>query len=130
MLPAARMLTVVLASCRAAIWTGASLHRLLQDYQLLYLHHAGKLDGSSFYLLLQDYQLLYLHHAGQLFGWELFATFILVSTVFAVAIGKPNFGVAGPFIVGVALWASALCSEFHYKNSQSLHALMYKQTAR
>lgn len=47
---------------------------------------------------------------GQLFGWELFSTFILVSTVFAVAIGKPNFGIAGPFIVGVALWAMALCS--------------------
>lgn len=31
-------------------------------------------------------------YAGQLFGWELVISFILVSTVYACAIGSPNFG--------------------------------------
>lgn len=30
--------------------------------------------------------------AGQLFGWEFIISFILVSTVYACAIGAPNFG--------------------------------------
>ena len=30
--------------------------------------------------------------AGMLFGWEFFISFILVSTVYAVAIGEPTFG--------------------------------------
>jgi hypothetical protein len=29
---------------------------------------------------------------GQLFGWEFFNSFILVSVVYAVAIGSPSFG--------------------------------------
>ena len=32
-------------------------------------------------------------------------TFVLVSVVYAVAIGKPSFGVVGPFAVGLALFA-------------------------
>ncbi len=32
-------------------------------------------------------------------------TFVLVSVVYAVAIGEPNFGVMGPFAVGLALFA-------------------------
>ena len=32
-------------------------------------------------------------------------TFVLVSTVYAVAIGEPSFGVMGPFVVGLALFA-------------------------
>ena len=32
-------------------------------------------------------------------------TFVLVSTVYAVAIGEPSFGVVGPFAVGLALFA-------------------------
>lgn len=43
----------------------------------------------------------------QAFGWELIFTFILVSTVYAVAIGKPSFGNVGPLIVGLALYACA-----------------------
>lgn len=31
---------------------------------------------------------------------------MLVSTVYAVAVSKPNFGVIGPFAVGISLWAS------------------------
>ena len=38
-------------------------------------------------------------------------TFILISVVFAVAVGKPNFGVVGPYIVGVSLWAMAMCGK-------------------
>ena len=34
-------------------------------------------------------------------------TFILVSTVYAVAIGKPNFGNVGPLIIGLSLYACA-----------------------
>lgn len=32
-------------------------------------------------------------------------TFVLVSVVYAVAIGEPNFGIMGPFAVGLALFA-------------------------
>lgn len=45
------------------------------------------------------------HCVGQLFGWETVMTFVLVSTVYAVAIGEPSFGVMGPFAVGLALFA-------------------------
>lgn len=44
------------------------------------------------------HSLLYKHYilgcvtAGQLFGWEFILSFILVSTVYACAIGAPNFG--------------------------------------
>lgn len=40
-----------------------------------------------------------------LFGWETVMTFVLVSTVYAVAIGEPSFGVVGPFAVGLSLFA-------------------------
>ena len=40
-----------------------------------------------------------------LFGWETVMTFVLVSVVYAVAIGEPSFGVMGPFAVGLALFA-------------------------
>ena len=38
-----------------------------------------------------------------LFGWELILAFILVSTVYACAIGAPNFGNIAPLAVGVSL---------------------------
>ena len=40
-----------------------------------------------------------------LFGWETVMTFVLVSVVYAVAIGEPQFGVVGPFAVGLSLFA-------------------------
>lgn len=40
---------------------------------------------------------------GQLFGWEFILSFILVSTVYACAIGAPNFGNIAPMAVGVSL---------------------------
>ncbi|KAK9804652.1 hypothetical protein WJX73_004701 [Symbiochloris irregularis] len=42
---------------------------------------------------------------GQLFGWELIMTFILVSVVYAVAVGEPHFGNVGPIAVGLTLFA-------------------------
>lgn len=42
---------------------------------------------------------------GQLFGWELVMTFILVSVVYAVAVGEPSFGNVGPLAVGLTLFA-------------------------
>ncbi len=44
-----------------------------------------------------------LFNAGMLFGWELVLAFILVSTVYACAIGSPNFGNIAPLAVGVSL---------------------------
>ena len=38
-----------------------------------------------------------------LFGWETVLSFILVSTVYATAIGSPNFGNVAPLAVGVSL---------------------------
>ena len=40
-----------------------------------------------------------------LFGWETVMTFVLVSVVYAVAIGEPQFGVVGPFAVGLSQFA-------------------------
>ena len=31
-------------------------------------------------------------------------TFVLVSVVYAVAIGEPSFGIIGPFAIGLALF--------------------------
>ena len=44
---------------------------------------------------------------GQLFLWELIMTFVLVSTVYAVAVTKPGHGNIGPLAVGFSLFASA-----------------------
>ena len=48
---------------------------------------------------------------GQAFGWEVVMTFVLVSTVYAVAVGEPSFGNIGPLAVGLALWASGYIGE-------------------
>ncbi|KAL0023511.1 hypothetical protein WJX79_005411 [Trebouxia sp. C0005] len=42
---------------------------------------------------------------GMLFGWEVIMTFVLVSVVYAVAIGDPSFGAMGPLAVGLSLLA-------------------------
>jgi hypothetical protein len=51
---------------------------------------------------------------GMLFGWELVLSFILVSVVYAVAIGEPSFGNIAPFAVGLSLvvdlFAGAQCA--------------------
>ena len=39
-------------------------------------------------------------------------TFVLVSTVYAVAIGEPSFGVMGPFAVGLALFAMVFAGKY------------------
>ena len=49
--------------------------------------------------------------AGMLFGWETVMTFVLVSVVYAVAIGEPQFGVVGPFAVGLSLFAMVFAGE-------------------
>ena len=43
--------------------------------------------------------------AAKIFGWEAVMTFVLVSVVYAVAIGKPSFPQTGPLAVGLALFA-------------------------
>jgi aquaporin TIP len=47
---------------------------------------------------------------GQAFGWEFFSTFLLVASVYAVAIGKPSFGNVGPLVIGLSLWGAANCA--------------------
>lgn len=46
-----------------------------------------------------------------LFGWEVVMTFVLVSVVYAVAVGEPSFGIMGPFAVGLALFAMVFAGE-------------------
>ena len=46
-----------------------------------------------------------------LFGWEIIMTFVLVSVVYAVAVGEPSFGIMGPFAVGLALFAMVFAGE-------------------
>ena len=43
--------------------------------------------------------------AGMLFGWETIMTFVLVSVVYAVAVGEPSFGNIGPWAVGLSLFS-------------------------
>lgn len=45
---------------------------------------------------------------GQAFGWELLMTFLLLVTIYSVAVGEPSFGIVGPLAIGMALWAAAL----------------------
>lgn len=47
-----------------------------------------------------------------LFGWEAVMTFVLVSVVYAVAVGEPSFGNVGPLAVGLALFAMVFAGEF------------------
>ena len=56
-------------------------------------------------------QFAHLFAAGMLFGWETVMTFVLVSVVYAVAVGEPSFGVMGPFAVGLALFAMVFAGE-------------------
>ena len=49
--------------------------------------------------------------AGMLFGWETVMTFVLVSVVYAVAVGEPSFGNVGPFAVGLSLFAMVFAGE-------------------
>jgi len=51
---------------------------------------------------------------GQLFLWEMIMTFVLVSTVYAVAVTKPGHGNIGPLAVGFSLFASAFIGEQAY----------------
>lgn len=44
----------------------------------------------------------------QAFGWETIMTFLLVVTVYSVAVGEPSFGIIGPLAIGLALFAAAL----------------------
>merc|ERR1712178_294196 len=43
---------------------------------------------------------------GQVFGFEFFATFVLVSVVHMTAVSKPGAGVAAPFAIGLAIAAT------------------------
>lgn len=58
--------------------------------------------------------------AAMLFGWETVMTLVLVSTVYAVAIGEPSFGVVGPFAVGLSLFAMVFAGE-QSPRATSLH---------
>lgn len=44
----------------------------------------------------------------QLFGWEAIMTFLLVATVYSVAVGEPSFGIIGPLAIGLSLFAAAI----------------------
>jgi aquaporin TIP len=42
------------------------------------------------------------------FGWEVLMTFLLVVTIYSVAVGEPSFGIMGPLVIGAALFAAAI----------------------
>lgn len=50
-------------------------------------------------------------------------TFVLVSVVYAVAIGEPSFGVVGPFAVGLSLFAMVFAGELE----TSVHSFLITQ---
>lgn len=35
-------------------------------------------------------------------------TFLLVVTIYSVAVGEPSFGIMGPLVIGAALFAAAI----------------------
>ena len=47
-----------------------------------------------------------------LFGWETVMTFVLVSVVYAVAVGEPSFGNVGPYAVGLSLFAMVFAGQW------------------
>ena len=49
--------------------------------------------------------------AGMLFGWETVMTFVLVSVVYAVAVGEPSFGNVGPYAVGLSLFSMVFAGQ-------------------
>ena len=49
--------------------------------------------------------------AGMLFGWETVMTFVLVSVVYAVAVGEPSFGNFGPYAVGLSLFSMVFAGQ-------------------
>lgn len=44
----------------------------------------------------------------QLFSWEMIMTFLLVATVYSVAVGEPSFGIMGPLAIGLSLFVAAI----------------------
>ncbi|DBB15366.1 TPA: hypothetical protein ACH3X3_003608 [Trebouxia sp. C0006] len=48
---------------------------------------------------------------GMLFGWKAVMTFVLVSVVYAVAIGDPSFGAMGPLAIGLSLLAMVFAGQ-------------------
>ena len=48
-----------------------------------------------------------------LFGWEFVMTFVLVSVVYAVAVGEPSFGNVGPYAVGLSLFAMVFAGKLY-----------------
>jgi len=44
----------------------------------------------------------------QAFGWEVMMTFLLVVTIYSVAVGEPSFGNMAPLAIGLALFAAAI----------------------
>lgn len=88
---ASRTLAYVLAQVLGAT-TGSALHLLL----IPGAHHVGCFAPHVGVSL------------GQAAGWELIMTFMLVTTVYAVAVGEPSFGNMGPLAIGLAVYAAAL----------------------
>lgn len=60
-------------------------------------------------------------HAGMLFGWELVLSFILVTVVYAVAIGEPSFGNIAPFAVGLSLVVDLFAGALPWSSEETLH---------
>lgn len=48
-------------------------------------------------------------------------TFVLVSVVYAVAVGEPSFGNVGPFAVGLALFSMVFAGELTNLHCQALY---------
>ncbi len=61
-----------------------------------------------------------------LFGWETVMTFVLVSVVYAVAIGEPSFGVMGPFAVGLALFAMVFAGKLASVFNRACYSLAHR----
>lgn len=69
----------------------------------------------------------WLASAGMLFGWEIVMTFVLVSVVYAVAVGEPSFGNVGPLAVGLSLFAMVFAGEAN--KLKRMHTILSQRPA-
>ncbi len=83
-------------------------------------------DDTKFPLVIISLKLFlcFSNTAAQLFGWEAMASFILVSVVYAVAIGNPSFGNIAPFAAGLSLVIDIFASAFHCPGAHHCCALL------
>ncbi len=61
------------------------------------------------------------------FAWEFIMTFLLVVTIYAVAVGEPSFGVVSPLAIGLSLFVAATTGMFFSQARQGLKSYFFSE---